>query len=289
MAHSMTGFARSESKLSWGTLVWEIRSVNHRYLEPGFRLPEEMREIEPQLRDLIRKRLQRGKLEASLSLQLEQQADGQLGIDLERVRQLAGAAQQINTQLGAAAAPISALEILKWPGVLQKHELDREALKTAVLDQFQAALKQLIEHRAREGAELETFIHQRLDMISALVARLRERLPEILQQQREKLQTKIAALQVDLDPERLEQEIALLAQKADVDEELDRLDTHVNEVKHSLKQTSSLGRRLDFLMQELNREANTLSSKSITSDTTQVAVELKVLIEQMREQVQNIE
>jgi uncharacterized protein (TIGR00255 family) len=285
----MTGFSRSESKLPWGTLIWEIRSVNHRYLEPSFRLPEELREIEPQLRDLIRKNLQRGKLEAALSLQLEQVPDGQLGIDQERVRQLAQAAGQINAELGAAAAPISALEILKWPGVLQQHELDRETLKAAVLKQFQQGLTQLIEHRSREGAELENFIHQRLDTIAALVAKLRERLPEILQAQREKLHTKIAALQIELDPERLEQEIALLAQKADVDEELDRLDTHVTEVKHSLKQTSSLGRRLDFLMQELNREANTLSSKSITSETTQAAVELKVLIEQMREQVQNIE
>ena len=289
MPRSMTGFARREAKLSWGTAVWEIRSVNHRYLEPSFRLPEDFREIEPHLRDAMRKSLQRGKVEASLSIQWEHEAEADLGINLARVTQLAKAATQINNVLGKAAAPLSALEILKWPGVMQKQELDREAMQAAVLSVFEEALIGLIEHRSREGAELENLILQRLDAVSSQVVKVRARMPEILAAQREKLQTKLAALQIDLDPERLEQEIVLLAQKADVDEELDRLDTHVIEVKRSLKQTDSLGRRLDFLMQELNREANTLSSKSIVSDTTQAAVELKVLIEQMREQVQNIE
>jgi uncharacterized protein (TIGR00255 family) len=173
--------------------------------------------------------------------------------------------------------------------VIQKQELDREQMHKAALELFDLALEGLIEHRSREGAELQQLIINRLDSVSAQVVNVRARMPEILAAQREKLQTKLAALQVDLEPERLEQEIVLLAQKADVDEELDRLDTHVIEVKRSLKQTDSLGRRLDFLMQELNREANTLSSKSIVSETTQAAVELKVLIEQMREQVQNIE
>ena len=289
MPRSMTGFARREAKLPWGTVIWEIRSVNHRYLEPAFRLPEDFREIEPGLRELIRKTLQRGKVEAALSIQWEQESDAELGINLSRVNQLAGAARQITEQLGDLAAPVNPLDVLKWPGVMQKQEMDREAMQQAVLNLFEEALKQLVEHRTREGAELEQFILQRLDAVSAQVVAVRARLPEILQSQREKLQTKIASLQVELDPERLEQEIALLAQKADVDEELDRLDTHVIEVKRSLKQTDSLGRRLDFLMQELNREANTLSSKSIVSETTQAAVELKVLIEQMREQVQNIE
>ncbi|RYY02885.1 MAG: YicC family protein [Gammaproteobacteria bacterium] len=289
MPRSMTGFARREAKLPWGTAVWEIRSVNHRYLEPSFRLPEDFREIEPNLRDAMRKSLQRGKVEASLSIQWEQEGEAELGVSLSRVAQLAKAAQQINGLLGATAAPISALDILKYPGVIQKQELDRDAVQSAVLELFDSALEGLIEHRSREGNELEQLILQRLDAVSAQVVKVRARMPEILAAQREKLQIKLAALQVDLDPERLEQEIVLLAQKADVDEELDRLDTHVIEVKRSLKQTDSLGRRLDFLMQELNREANTLSSKSIVSDTTQAAVELKVLIEQMREQVQNIE
>ena len=289
MPRSMTGFARREAKLSWGTAVWEIRSVNHRYLEPSFRLPEDFREIEPHLREAMRKALQRGKVEASLSIQWEQEGEAELGININRVAQLTKAAQQINHLLGAAAAPINALDILKYPGVLQKQEVDREAMQATVLKLFDSALDGLIEHRTREGNELEQLILQRLAAVSAHVLTVRARLPEILATQREKLQTKLAALQIDVDPERLEQEIVMLAQKADVDEELDRLDTHVIEVKRSLKQTDSLGRRLDFLMQELNREANTLSSKSIVSDTTQAAVELKVLIEQMREQVQNLE
>ena len=279
MPRSMTGFARREAKLSWGTAVWEIRSVNHRYLEPSFRLPEDFREIEPHLRDAMRKSLQRGKVEASLSIQWEHEAEADLGINFSRITQLAKAATQINDVLGKAAAPLSALEILKWPGVMQKQELDREVMQAAVLSVFEDALTGLIEHRSREGAELEQLILQRLDAVSAQVVKVRARMPEILAAQREKLQTKLAALQIDLDPERLEQEIVMLAQKADVDEELDRLDTHVIEVKRSLKQTDSLGRRLDFLMQELNREANTLSSKSIVSDTTQAAVELTVLID----------
>ena len=289
MPRSMTGFARREAKFPWGTVIWEIRSVNHRYLEPHFRLPEDFREIEPALRDSIRKMLQRGKIESSLTIQWEQESDAELGINLARVEQLAQATRQINTALGDSAAPVNALELLKWPGVIQKQEIDRSAIQASVLTLFQEALKLLIEHRSREGAELEQLILQRLDAVTAQVVAVRARLPEILQNQREKLQAKIASLQVELEPERLEQEIVLLAQKADVDEELDRLDTHVIEVKRSLKQTDSLGRRLDFLMQELNREANTLSSKAIVADTTQAAVELKVLIEQMREQVQNIE
>jgi uncharacterized protein (TIGR00255 family) len=285
----MTGFARREAKLPWGTLVWEIRSVNHRYLEPNFRLPEDFREIEPALRDAMRKALQRGKVEASLNVHWEQEGESELGVNLAKVAQLTKAASQINQLLGADAAPVNALEILRWPGVIQKQELDRDALHQAALELFDSALDGLIEHRSREGAELEQLILSRLDSVSAQVVKVRARMPEILAAQRDKLQAKLSALQVELDPERLEQEIVLLAQKADVDEELDRLDTHVIEVKRSLKQTDSLGRRLDFLMQELNREANTLSSKSIVSDTTQAAVELKVLIEQMREQIQNIE
>jgi uncharacterized protein (TIGR00255 family) len=289
MPRSMTGFSRREAKLPWGTVVWEIRSVNHRYLEPGFRLPEDFRELEPLLREAMRKALQRGKVDTILTIQWEQEAEAELGININRVAQLTKAAEQINGLLGNSAALVNALDILKWPGVIQKQELDREAMLATILALFHSALESLIEHRTREGKELEQLILQRLDAVSAQVAMVRARLPEILQTQRDKLHIKLAVLQVDLDPERLEQEIVLLAQKADVDEELDRLDTHVIEVKRSLKQTDSLGRRLDFLMQELNREANTLSSKSIVSDTTQAAVELKVLIEQMREQVQNIE
>ena len=288
MPRSMTGFARKAQQYDWGTLTWEIRSVNHRYLEPAFRLPEDFREIEPKLRERLRKSLHRGKLEMSLTVQKDDVPDQDLGVNLDRVRQLAEAARKIGNELHNAI-PVDPLDVLRWPGVLQQPELDRDALIESALNLFDETLKQLLEHREREGAELAQFIRQRLDNISEQVATLRERLPEILAAQREKLKTKIEALQMELDPERLEQEIALLAQKADVDEELDRLDTHVAEVKHTLTQKNSLGRRLDFLMQELNREANTLSSKAIVTETTQAAVELKVLIEQMREQIQNIE
>ncbi len=289
MPRSMTGYARREASFPWGTLIWELRSVNHRYLEPHFRLPEEFREAEPHLRERVRRRLHRGKLESSLHLQTEQATGAELSLSAERVSQLAKAADQVARTLGDRAAPVSPLEILNWPGVLQQPELDRDALHSAALALFDEALTQLVEHRTREGNELEQMILQRLDAVSAQVAALRQRLPDIVKAQRDKLQAKVAALKVELDPERLEQEIALLAQKADVDEELDRLDTHVAEVRHTLGQSQSLGRRLDFLMQELNREANTLSSKATVAETTQAAVEMKVLIEQMREQIQNIE
>ncbi|MDO3381348.1 YicC/YloC family endoribonuclease [Gilvimarinus algae] len=288
MPRSMTGFARTESQHTDYTLIWEVRSVNHRYLEMYLRLPEEFREIETALREITRNKLQRGKLEASIHFQPEQSSGGSIGLDSERLAQLADACSRIDAQI-PNCAPINPLEVLRWPGVQISEEMNREALHENALKQFETTLDQLIEHRAREGAELAGFIEQRLDGIAEQVRLVRERLPEILQTQRQKLQEKIAALSVELDPDRLEQEIVMMAQKADVDEELDRLDTHIQEVRRTLKQKNSLGRRLDFLMQELNREANTLSSKSVVSETTQAAVELKVLIEQMREQIQNIE
>ncbi|UTF59222.1 YicC/YloC family endoribonuclease [Gilvimarinus sp. DA14] len=288
MPRSMTGFARIEHKYSDYTLIWEVRSVNHRYLEMYLRLPEEFREIETALREVTRKKLQRGKVELSLHLQTEQGDDGQIGLDSERLQQLADACRRIGEQV-PNCAPINPLEVLRFPGVQAAEGTDRDVLLQNALSHYEQTLDQLIEHRTREGAELAIFIEQRLDAIGQQVADVRTRLPEILRAQREKLLEKISALQIELDADRLEQEIVLLAQKADVDEELDRLDTHIQEVRRTLKQKNSLGRRLDFLMQELNREANTLSSKSIVSETTQAAVELKVLIEQMREQIQNIE
>ncbi|WP_049723262.1 YicC/YloC family endoribonuclease [Gilvimarinus polysaccharolyticus] len=288
MPRSMTGFARAEAKSPEYTLVWEVRSVNHRYLEMHLRLPEEFREIETALRELVRKKLQRGKLEATIHLQPEQTGDSSIGLDSERLAQVADACRRIGAQMDNCAA-VNPLEVLRWPGVQIVRELDRDALHKESLALFSSALDQLIDNRTREGAELAMYINQRLDAIAAQVVSVRELLPSILKAQREKLQAKVAALDVDLDPDRLEQEIVMMAQKADVDEELDRLDTHLIEVRRTLKQKDSLGRRLDFLMQELNREANTLSSKSVVSETTQAAVELKVLIEQMREQVQNIE
>lgn len=287
MPLSMTGFARHESQHEWGNLIWEIRSVNHRYLEPHFRLPELVRELEPKLRDAMRKKLSRGKVEVSFTYQLKQ-GDTQLEVNRELLQQLQSAIGNVESTL-TQTTPVTALEILRYPGMLASAEVDRKLILAGALEGFNAALDDLIEHRAREGVELQQLIEQRLDGIVEQVTQVRAILPSILEAQRARLLEKLEAVKVDLDNDRLEQEMVFLAQKTDVDEELDRLETHVIEVRRTLKQKGSVGRRLDFLMQELNREANTLSSKSIVTDTTQAAVELKVLIEQMREQIQNIE
>ena len=288
MTRSMTAFARQQSEQHWGTLIWELRSVNHRYLEPNLRLPESFRELEGPLRDRLRKRLARGKVECTLRFHPAEQSDEQLSVNHALANQIRDAAQQI-TDLLANPAPINPLELLRWPGVLQQTELDLKALQQHALQLFDEAIKELIDNRQREGQELAALINQRLEGIDAVVTQVRAKLPEILEKQRQNILNRLADARVELDPNRVEQEIVMLAQKADVDEELDRLDTHVTEVRRVLSQKEAIGRRLDFLMQELNREANTLSSKSIVAETTQCAVELKVLIEQMREQIQNIE
>ncbi len=289
MPCSMTGFARQEAKHPWGTLIWEVRSVNHRYLEPHFRLPEFIRELEPSLREQMRKSLSRGKVEASFTYQLGN-SDGNQELNLNKVllQQITDAVGQVNKAVDNTA-PLNPLELLRWPGMIADHDIDRDEILKAALDLFKQALTSLVEHRAREGQELKLLIEQRLDGTTEQVKLVRDILPSILQGQRERLLEKLEVLKAEPDQDRLEQEMVYLAQKTDVDEELDRLDTHVTEVRRTLKQKGSVGRRLDFLMQELNREANTLSSKSIVTDTTQAAIELKVLIEQMREQIQNIE
>lgn len=285
---SMTAFARQESAQEWGSVTWEIKSVNHRYLEPHFRLPEALRAIEHALRERLRKQLHRGKIEVSAHVQVSPGESQASAINTELVRSLADALQQVQATVKEATAP-SALEILAWPGVMQQQSIDQDRVQATALEQFDLALEQLKASRLREGIDLKGFIEQRLSAIEQQVIQVRALMPTIIAGQRDKLQTRLQELSAELNAERLEQEIVLVAQKADVDEELDRLDTHIAEVRRTLTQKGSIGRRLDFLMQELNREANTLSSKSIVSETTQAAVELKVLIEQMREQIQNIE
>ncbi|MFC3607586.1 YicC/YloC family endoribonuclease [Stutzerimonas tarimensis] len=287
MIHSMTAFARAEQAGSFGTLSWEIRSVNHRYLEPHLRLPESFRELEGGVRDALRKGLSRGKIECTLRLS-EAGSGPALQVDRERAAQLIAAAESI-AELSARPAPLNPLEILNWPGVLVSQGADPQALNEAALQAFDQALQELRDSREREGRELARLIGDRLDAILEEVAALRTLLPELLENQRRRLLERCAELQVELDPARLEQEMVLLAQKSDVAEELDRLVTHVAEVRRVLATGGASGRRLDFLMQELNREANTLGSKAFDTRSTQVAVNLKVLIEQMREQVQNIE
>ena len=287
MTHSMTAFTRQEEQHPWGTLSWEIRSVNQRFLEPHFRLPDTLRELEPAIRDLQRKSLNRGKVESVLRFHPAQVSDS-LSIDEQLVKQLANAAETISSHLNKPGS-INPLQIMQWPGVLQNEEVDADQLKKAALELYKKGLKDLIDMRAREGEELANLINQRLDGIDAIVVQVRAALPGILERQRQLILDKLDSIKDDLDPARLEQEMVLVANKTDVAEELDRLETHVNEVRRTLKKKEPVGRRLDFLMQELNREANTLASKSIVTETTQCAVELKVLIEQMREQIQNIE
>jgi uncharacterized protein (TIGR00255 family) len=288
MAASMTAFARKQQEYEWGTLSWEIRSVNHRYLEPGLRLPELLRPLEPAIRDALRKAIARGKVDCQVRIQTREEVTRQEELNFAIVGQLSDMSQQVRDII-PDASPLSINEILRWPGVLLEHEIDASAILTDAMALLHSTLAEFNTARQREGDELAQLIRQRLHAINAIVASIRERLPEILQRQQDNIRTRLDALKTELDPARLEQEIVLLAQKADVDEELDRLATHVAEVERVLGTHEPIGRRLDFLMQELNREANTLSSKSIVAETTMNAVELKVLIEQMREQIQNIE
>ncbi|MDG9760872.1 YicC family protein [Pseudomonas sediminis] len=287
MVHSMTAFARNEQVTAHGTLSWELRSVNHRYLEPHLRLPEAFRDLEGAVREALRQGLSRGKVECTLRF-AEESAGKQLQVDNERARQVIAAAEQV-AALIQQPAPLNPLEVLAWPGVLVADSADPQALNAAALKLFDQALGELKAGRAREGAELAKLLNERLDSILDEVAALRELVPQMLAGQRQKIETRFAEMQAELDPQRLEQELVLLAQKSDVAEELDRLSTHVSEVRRVLKAGGAAGRRLDFLMQELNREANTLGSKAFDPRSTQSAVNLKVLIEQMREQVQNIE
>ncbi|MCV2402105.1 YicC family protein [Marinomonas sp. C2222] len=288
MTASMTAFSRQEAVYYWGTISWEIRSVNQRYLEPSFRLPENFRELEFTFRDVLRKKLNRGKLECQLRFQAVDKAATSLTINPSNAQALAQAIDSLGEWF-KDLDPANPLEILKWPGILSDSGIDNDLLKKAVVDLFNQGVAELIQVRLREGEELKTIIEQRLDAIDAIVVEVQAKLPEIIAAQKANLQEKLEAAKVELDPMRVEAEIVILAQKADVAEELDRLATHTKEVRRQLQQKGPIGRRLDFLMQELNREANTLSSKSIVVETTQSAVELKVLIEQMREQIQNIE
>lgn len=287
MVHSMTAFARVEQAGTHGTLSWELRSVNHRYLEPHLRLPDAFRDLEGAVREALRQGLSRGKVECTLRF-AEETAGKSLQVDQERARQLVVAAEGV-AALIRQPAPLDPLAVLAWPGVLVADSADPQALNAAALEAFGQALEQLKAGRSREGLELAKLLNDRLDAMLVEVGNLRELVPTMLANQRQKILDRFAELKAELDPQRLEQELVLLAQKSDVAEELDRLATHVGEVRRVLKAGGAAGRRLDFLMQELNREANTLGSKAFDPRSTQAAVNLKVLIEQMREQVQNIE
>ncbi len=288
MIASMTGFARRELGGAWGSLVCELRSVNHRFLEAGLRLPDELRVAEGELRARLAKQLRRGKVDCTINYRRPAGATGPLEIDSAALERLLAAVHTVARTMPQAAA-VSALEVLRWPGVVRDESAAGEELLAAAYSVFGATLDELVAARAREGLRLRELLEQRCTGLEALVAGVRARLPEVQARMRARLKERLAELAAGVDPERLEQELAILLQRLDVDEELERLTGHIVEVRRVIAGNEPAGRRLDFLMQELNREANTLSSKSQDLETTRSAVDMKVLIEQMREQVQNAE
>ncbi|KAL1019385.1 YicC/YloC family endoribonuclease [Haemophilus influenzae] len=287
MIYSMTAFARLEVKKDWGDAVWEIRSVNQRYLENFFRLPEQFRGLENTLREKLRQSLTRGKIECSLRIETKKQTNAELNLNKELANQVIQSLQWIKTQAGEGE--INLTDVLRYPGVVEVQEQDLDAISQDLLTAFDDLLTDFIAMRGREGEKLNDIIQQRLDAIAVEADKVRSQMPVVLQWQRERLLQRFEDAQLNLDPQRVEQEMILLAQRVDVAEELDRLQMHVKETTNILKKGGAVGRKLDFMMQELNRESNTLASKSINADITASAVELKVLIEQMREQIQNLE
>jgi uncharacterized protein (TIGR00255 family) len=288
MIVSMTGFAARELAVTGGTLLLEIRAVNHRYLELHLRVDEALRSFEPAVREAIAARLGRGKVECKVSLASASSAAANAQIDsaaLKQLVQLSCAVQQHFPQ----SLPLNVADILRWPGVLATEEVSRETLGADLLALLAQGLQDLTDSRAREGEKLKALILDRVALMEAQVARVRPLLPVLMQAYQEKLATRLREAMQGVDEERVRQELALFAQKIDVDEELGRLTTHLQEVCRVLAAGGAVGKRLDFLMQELNREANTLGSKSVSTETSQVAMELKVLIEQIREQIQNLE
>ena len=289
MIHSMTGFASAERQYDFGRLAWEVRSVNHRYLEIGFRVPEEFRALEPEIRRILGVHLSRGKVDATLRYTPAAAVNSS---SLALNPDLASSLLQLHKELQNLSEVVQEPDLqslLRWPGVIEEQAPDPQPLREAAANLLAQAASDLQAARGREGEQMDLAIRERLKGVEKWVGQIREWLPEIRESLRQKLLGRVEDLQQPLEPGRLEQEVAFLAQKIDVDEELDRLSAHVKETLLVLQRDDPVGRRLDFLMQEFNRESNTLSSKSVDKRTTQASVELKVLIEQMREQVQNIE
>ncbi|AEG02717.1 YicC/YloC family endoribonuclease [Methylomonas methanica] len=287
MIRSMTAFADGEIGVDNLTILCELRSVNHRYSDVSVKLPERLRFVESDVRRLVADKLKRGKIECALSYK-KQPGSQSFNIHTETLQKLLAATAEIEACMSNPQA-FSALDVLLFPGIQQEPETDKEALQEKIICLLNATLDKLLETRAREGAQLAVLLTDRCDKISRLVEAAHQRMPEVLNNLRGKLIARVTELVAEPSFDRLEQELVLLAQKLDVAEELDRLQTHVAEVLRALKQKEPIGRRLDFLMQEMNREANTLGSKSADREMTQISIDLKVLIEQMREQIQNIE
>ncbi len=292
MLKSMTAFSREQQDNVSGEIIWELKSVNHRYLEPSFKLPDDFKLLEPEIRQQLGQYLKRGKLDISLRYKLNKKTQTTIQLNADMVSNLRQVEQQVLTIVHEGHS-LSVADILRWPGVVDEMDRNFKPLQVLALESLPAALKQLIENREREGKALYEMIASRCQQVTDIVAKVQQRRPQVLEAMRKKwsnqLDDKLANWSESADSGRLEQELVMQAQKLDVEEELDRLVAHVHEVEQVLDREEAVGRRLDFLMQELNREANTLSSKSQDTETTRLAVDLKVLIEQMREQVQNIE
>jgi uncharacterized protein (TIGR00255 family) len=289
MVRSMTAFAGAEREILGWLFSWEVRTVNHRYLDISLRLPDAFRFLEPEARGRIGGFLKRGRVDCTLSWKKTEEGEAAIRVNRALVAQLLAAAREVEDINGSPLADFDAFEVLQWPGALHQPEADREQFAVQVLELLAETLQRCVAGRETEGRQLAALVEERCLKIRELVAAARVRLPAVLQAVRTRIIARLAEISANPDADRLEQEMVYLAQKLDVAEELDRLDTHIDEVLRALKQKEPVGRRLDFLLQEMNREANTLGSKSADAETTRISVDLKVLIEQMREQIQNIE
>lgn len=288
MTKSMTAFARTQQSLTEGDIIWELRSVNNRFLELYLKMPEDFRANESRFREMLQQRLNRGKIECFLRFNANAQQAETINLNLQQTKSLLSACHEV-TNLLHQTSEVNPIEVLQWPGVVQESKMDMKPVLAAAEASLEKALDELLANREREGARMRELIIQRCDAIQQIVNQTRERMPEIQARYHQRLRDRLDELKVEVNNDRLEQELVHLAQKMDVDEELDRLDSHLMEMKSIFNRDEAVGRRLDFLMQELNREANTLGSKSVDISSTNASVELKVLIEQMREQIQNIE
>jgi len=288
MANSMTAFARETSSTEWGAITCELRSVNHRYLEINPRLSEELRRLEPQIREAVSQRIRRGRIDCYLKLQAHETTDGDFTVDRDLLARMAGLGREIQEQFPHLSA-LSVSDVLRWPGVVEVRGVDADLVAETAMDLVRRGLDRIEIDRAREGERLKTAVSDRLDEAVSLATTLKGRVPDLTRSFKQRVTDRIAETGVKVDPERLEQELVIYVQKSDVAEEIDRLHIHLDEVRDVLRAQGAIGRRLDFLMQELNREANTLGSKAFDVDLTQASLDLKVLIEQMREQIQNIE
>ncbi len=289
MISSMTAFGRTEENISSGHVIWEMRSVNHRYLEINLRLPEDFRQLEGKVRQIIGEKLKRGKVDCMLRFELNNADHSEFNINHELANKIVHACSEITKSSGSEFNPLNPIDVLRWPGVVESEAIDKDSIGEEILTLLDSTIDKAVESRQSEGAKLKTMIQERCDKASVIVKDIKQQSASMLQQLKEKLLSRVQELCEEADNDRLEQELAFLAQKYDVEEELDRLEAHISEVQKIMTKSGPVGRKLDFLMQEMNREANTLGSKATDISYTNASVELKVLIEQMREQIQNIE